>query len=66
MPDVLSAIANGTDEKGGGVRFHPSQIDPVRIEGRPEKSLLGKVRKLVDDFLDRALDVVRVWMAEGR
>ena len=35
------------------------------METRVEKSLVKKVRKLVEDFPDRALEVIRGWMAEA-
>jgi flagellar biosynthesis/type III secretory pathway M-ring protein FliF/YscJ len=66
MAAVLNAPATGAEGLGEGVPFYPSVLDPARIEGRLEKSLLRKVCKLVADFPDRALEVVRVWMAEGR
>ena len=49
-------------------RFHPSVLDldrPGFTTGRAEKSLLRKVRKLVEDFPDQALTVIRGWMAQG-
>ncbi len=46
-------------------RFNPSVLDLGRIEGRVEKSLIRKVRKLVEDFPDQALIVIRGWMALG-
>lgn len=66
MPAAMNPSATGADGTGEGIPFYPSQLDPVRIEGRLENSLLRKVRKLVDDFPDRALDIIRVWMAQGR
>ncbi len=45
--------------------FNPGVIDFDRIEGRVEKSLIRKVRKLVEDFPDQALMVIRGWMAQG-
>jgi flagellar biosynthesis/type III secretory pathway M-ring protein FliF/YscJ len=48
-----------------GERFAPTVIDFDHIEGRIEKSLVQKVRKLVEDFPERALEVIRAWMAEG-
>ena len=65
MPAVLNASATGTDGTDEGIPFYPSVLDPARIEGRLDKSLFRKVCKLVDDFPDRALEVIRVWMAEG-
>jgi hypothetical protein len=46
-------------------RFNPSVLDLDRIEGRVGKSLVRKVRKLVEDFPDQALIVIRGWMAQG-
>ena len=46
-------------------RFNPSVLDLARIEGRVGKSLVRKVRKLVEDFPDQALIVIRGWMAQG-
>ena len=46
-------------------RFNPSVLDLDRIEGRVGKSLVRKVRKLVEDFPDQALIVLRGWMAQG-
>jgi hypothetical protein len=66
MPAAMNGLANGADSSGQGIPFYPSVLDPARIEGRLEKSLTRKVCKLVDDFPDRPLDVIRVWMAEGR
>ena len=40
-------------------------IDVDCIEERVKKSLVHKVRKLVEDFPERALEVIRAWMAEG-
>jgi len=40
-------------------------VDLDGIEGKISGSLAAKVRKLVDDHPDRALEVIRAWMAEG-
>jgi flagellar biosynthesis/type III secretory pathway M-ring protein FliF/YscJ len=50
-PCVPSAVLNG-------------EIDLDGIEGQISGSLVNQVRKLVDDHPDRALEVVRAWMAE--
>jgi hypothetical protein len=50
-PCVPSAVLNG-------------EIDLDGIEGQISGSLLNQVRKLVDDHPDRALEVIRAWMAE--
>ncbi len=59
MPAVLDV--QGVESS----RFNPSVLDLDRIEGRVEKSLVRKVRKLVEDFPDQALIVIRGWMALG-
>lgn len=41
-------------------------LDVEAIESRVERSLVKKVRRLIDDFPERALDVVRGWIAEDR
>jgi len=43
-----------------------SALDVDAIESRVERSLARKVRRLIDDFPERALDVVRGWLAEDR
>ena len=45
-------------------RFSPSVLDVVRIERRVEKSLAKRVGRLIDEFPDRALRIVRDWMAK--
>lgn len=47
-------------------RFNPSVLDVVRIERRVENSLAKRVGRLIDEFPDRALMIVRGWMAEGK
>ena len=59
MPAVLDV--QGVENS----RFNPSVLDLDRIEGRVKKSLVRKVRKLVEDFPDQALIVIRGWMAQG-
>lgn len=59
MPAVMDA------ERVENSRFNPSVLDLDRIEGRVEKSLVRKVRKLIEDFPDQALIVIRGWMAQG-
>ncbi len=39
-------------------------VDLDGVEGKISGSLTAKVRKLVDDHPDRALDVIRAWMAQ--
>lgn len=41
------------------------EIDIEGVSGRINKSLANKVRQLVDDHPDEALEVIRGWMAEG-
>ena len=64
MPAVMNG-ANVDGRAAGQGRPAPTVIDIDRIEERVEKSLVHKVRKLVEDFPERALEVIRAWMAEG-
>ena len=64
MPAVMNA-ANVEGRASGQSRSAPTVINVDRIEERVEKSLAHKVRKLVEDFPERALEVIRAWMAEG-
>ena len=64
MPAVMNA-ANVKGRASGQGRSTPRIIDVDRIEERVEKSLVHKVRKLVEDFPERGLEVIRAWMAEG-
>jgi len=64
MPAVMNA-ANVEGRASGQGRSAPTVINVDRIEERVEKSLVHKVRKLVEDFPERALEVIRAWMAEG-
>lgn len=41
-------------------------IDPARIAAEIDSALVVRVRRLVEKYPDRALSVVRAWMAEGR
>ncbi len=63
MPAVMDTAAG--ESARVNPRFDPGVIDLDRIVGRVEKSLLRKVRKLVEDFPDQALIVIRGWMAQG-
>ena len=64
MPaDIDGAVAGGVAAEDG--RFHPAILDVDEIEGRVEKSLLRKVHRLIDEFPERAVEVIRAWMAEG-
>lgn len=62
-PPPAAAVVDG--RAAGQGRFAPAVIDFDRIEDRVEKSLVRKVRKLVEDFPERALEDIRAWMAEG-
>ncbi|MCH7863775.1 MAG: hypothetical protein IIC56_01005 [Proteobacteria bacterium] len=64
MATAIDAPANGGAAVENG-RFHPAILDFEQMESRVEKSLVKKVRKLIEDFPDRALEVIRGWMAEG-
>ena len=50
-PCIPSAVTLGT-------------LDLDKIDGQISGSLTAKVRKLIDDHPDRALEVIRAWMAE--
>jgi len=45
--------------------IHFEAIDVAGVSGRLDRSLVSKVRKLVDDHPDQALEVIRGWMAES-
>ena len=64
MAAAIDAATNGGTAVENG-RFHPAILDLEQMESRVEKSLLKKVQKLIEDFPDRALEVIRGWMAEG-
>ena len=64
MPAVMNA-ANVEGRASGQGRSAPTVINVDRIEERVEKSLVHKARKLVEDFPEEALEVIRAWMAEG-
>jgi flagellar biosynthesis/type III secretory pathway M-ring protein FliF/YscJ len=57
-------VANVEGKASGQGRSAPTVIDVDRIEERVEKSLVHKVRKLVEDFPEQASEVIRAWMAE--
>lgn len=63
MPAVMDAAATGAALDAG--RFQPSVLDVDGFQGKIEKSLVKKIQKLVGDFPEQALHVVRGWMAEG-
>ena len=58
-------MATGSEQAADKTRFRPSDLDVVRIERRVEQSLAKRAGKLVDEFPDRTLRVIRDWMAEG-
>lgn len=55
--------ADGAAAEDG--RFDPAVLDVEAIERKVEKSLVRKVHKLIDDFPERAVEVIRGWLAEG-
>jgi hypothetical protein len=59
--DMAAAIDPARREAGP----EPAAFDPETIDSRVEQSLVRKVRRLMDDFPEQSLDVVRGWMAEG-
>ena len=59
---AAEGAVNGAAAENG--RFSPAVLDIDRIEDRVDRSLLKKVQKLVEDFPERALEVIRGWMAE--
>lgn len=59
MAAVMDTAANGANNGLAG-------LDVDAVEGRVARSLTTRVRKLIDDFPERSLDVIRAWMAEGR
>ncbi len=63
MPAVMNTAAG--ESARANPNFDPVVLDLERIEGRVQKSLVRKVRKLVEDFPDQALIVIRSWMAQG-
>ena len=60
--DVAPAAGPRADDGSAAA----TAIDLDAIESRVERSLVKKVRKLIDDFPERSLDVIRGWMAEDR
>lgn len=57
----MAAALNATAGDGG---VQPPALDLDAIESRVERSLVRKVRQLTDDFPERSLEVIRLWMAE--
>jgi len=62
MPAVTDAARPDAGAENG--HFNPAILDFDEVERRVEKSLVRKVRKLIDEFPERALEVIRAWMAE--
>jgi len=63
MPAIIDeapAKASPVDTRN----FSPAVLDMDEVDERVEKSILKKARKLVDVFPERALHVIRGWMAE--
>ncbi len=65
MPAVRDAAQFRNGAAADVERFSPAILDSDRMHDRIEQSLVKKVRKLVEDFPERALEVIRGWMAEG-
>ena len=65
MPAVMDAAQPRNGAAADVERFSPAILDWDRMHDRIEQSLVKKVQKLVEDFPERALEVIRGWMAEG-
>ncbi len=65
MPAVMDAAQPRNGAAADVELFSPAILDLDRIHDRVEQSLVKKVQKLVEDFPERALEVIRGWMAEG-
>lgn len=65
MPAVTDAVRPAAGAATENGRFDPAILDVDEIERRVERSLVRKVRKLIDEFPERAVEVVRGWLAEG-
>lgn len=65
MPAVMDAAQPRNGAAADVERFSPAIPDWDRMDDRVEQSLVKKVQKLVEDFPERALEVIRGWMAEG-
>ena len=65
MPAVMDAAQPRNGATADSERFSPAILDSDRMHDRIEQSLVKKVRKLVEDFPERALEVIRGWMAKG-
>ena len=58
--DMAAAI----NAAAGDGDYAPAALDLEVIESRVERSLVRKVRRLTDDFPERAIEVIRVWLAD--
>jgi len=61
---MAAALPATVDAAPAGVAATGLDVDA--IESRVERSLVKKVCKLIDDFPERSLDVVRGWLADDR
>ena len=65
----MSAVMDPAQPRNGAAadveRFSPAILDSDRMHDQVEQSLVKKVQKLVKDFPERTLEVIRGWMAEG-
>ena len=69
MAAAMPVTADAAPAAGPGAdngRVTATALDIDAVESRVERSLVRKVGKLIDDFPERALDVVRGWMAADR
>jgi flagellar biosynthesis/type III secretory pathway M-ring protein FliF/YscJ len=60
MAAVMNTATNAASTRD------PAGLDAEAIGSRVERSLTTKVGKLIDDFPERAIEVVRGWLAEDR
>ncbi len=65
MPAVMDAAQPRNGAAADVERFSPAVLDSDRIHDQIEQSLVKKVQKLVEDFPERTLEVIRGWMAES-
>jgi len=64
---MMAAAADAARPAGveaGGGQFHPAVLDIEAIGRRVERSLVRRVHRLIDDYPDRAAEIVRAWLAE--
>jgi hypothetical protein len=57
-------MAAAVNAAAGDGNYAPAALDLEAIESRVQQSLVRKVRRLTDDFPERAIEVIRVWMAD--